>query len=76
MAWTVHHPADCKLKDAAEKPGDAASPPANATAAADTFSAESIVNLSGKTWACRRLGLLTGWTSMDVYTTYIVRNHG
>ena len=49
MAWTVHYPMDFTLKDATEIPGDAASPPTNATAAAATFTAESIVSLTGST---------------------------
>ena len=45
MAWTIHHPKDCKLKDATAKPGDTTAPPTNVTTVAATFSAKSIVNL-------------------------------
>jgi hypothetical protein len=45
MAWTVHHPRDCKLKDVSTNARDATSPLTNVTKAAATFSAKSIVNL-------------------------------
>ena len=45
MAWTIHHPKDCKLKDASAKPGSATASTTNVTAAAATFLAKSIVNL-------------------------------
>ena len=52
MAWTVHLPTDCRLNGAAPTngsatPTNASPPPTGVTAAAATFTAESIMSLLG-----------------------------
>ena len=49
MAWTVHLPTDCRLKGVAPPSEAAAHTPTGVTAAAATFTAESIVSLIGST---------------------------
>ena len=53
MEWTVHLPADCRLNGALNAKGSvtpttANLPPAGVTAAAATFTSESIMSLLGR----------------------------